>query len=66
MIIYILTDLHKALLGNCSINMFQSEKNGNYVSVDECYSSLLGSSQHANGLVFSVWSVRSVYNEDLL
>jgi hypothetical protein len=47
--------------------------NGNCVSVVECCSSLLGRSQSANELgaaitwlVFSVWSVRSLYNEDLL
>jgi hypothetical protein len=50
-----------------------TRNNGNGVPLDECYNSLLGSSQRANDswiaitrLVFFVWSVRILYNEDLL
>jgi hypothetical protein len=39
----IVTDLLKALLGNGSVNTFQHATMGAVFSVDECYSSLLGS-----------------------
>jgi hypothetical protein len=42
-------DFINALLGNGCVNMFQHTTIG-AVSVDECYSLLLGSSQHANEL----------------
>jgi hypothetical protein len=43
----IVTDLINALPGNGSVN---THNNGSCVSVEECYSSLLDSSQRANGL----------------
>jgi hypothetical protein len=43
-------DLINALLGNGSVNPFQHATMGAVFSVDECYSSLLGSSQRANEL----------------
>jgi hypothetical protein len=43
------TDLLKEFLSNCSVNTFQRAAMED-VSVDECYSSLLGNSQHANEL----------------
>jgi hypothetical protein len=44
------TDLLKALLGDGFVNTFQHATMGAVFSVDECYSSLPGSSQRANEL----------------
>jgi hypothetical protein len=41
------TDFINALPGNGSID---TRNNGNFISVDECYNSFLGSSQRANEL----------------
>jgi hypothetical protein len=62
-----MTDLFKALLGNGSVNTFQHATMGDVVFVNECYSSLLGSTtilateefflcdpRHATVEVFSV------------
>jgi hypothetical protein len=70
---YTVTDLLKAVSRQRLGKHILTRNNGNGVSVDECYSSLLGSSQCANELriaitwlVLSVWSMQSLYNEDLL
>jgi hypothetical protein len=39
----VVTDLLKALLGNGSVNTFQNTQQWELFSVEECYSSLLGS-----------------------
>jgi hypothetical protein len=73
--IYIVMDLLKALLGNSSVNTFQQPTMGAVFSVDECYSSLLGSTtilvtevflcgpRHATVCVFHVVRAGSIqYN----
>jgi molybdenum cofactor biosynthesis enzyme MoaA len=60
------TDLLKALLGNSSVNTFQHATMGAVLSVDECYTLLLGAQQFwLQKEVFSMWSMlrnsRSVF-----
>jgi hypothetical protein len=73
-----MTDLLRALSGNGSVNTFQHATMGVVFSVDECYSSLLGSTTilatvgegsfsvwsapRNSRTVFSVLSVPSLYN----
>jgi hypothetical protein len=47
---HIVTHLIRALLGNGLVNTFSTRSSGNCVSVDECYSLLLGNSQHTSEL----------------